>query len=222
MTIVLVLAAHMDDETLGCGGTIARHAAQGDEVHVCFMTDSSTTQYAGDASKLAPKYEQAREAAAILGIAQLHHLDFPDMKLDTVSIPELASAVAAIVRSTQAELIFTHHPGDRNKDHCLTYEASMVAARPYPGQTIRRVVTYEVLSSTEWGEQHLPFVPNHFVDVAAHVETKAEAMACYRDEVRDPPHPRSIEAIRVHARDRGMSVGLEYAEAFSIVYDIER
>jgi len=222
MTKVLVMAAHMDDETLGCGGAIARHAADGDEVHVCFMTDSSTTQYAGDEAKLRPKYEQAKEVASILGIAQLHHLDFPDMKLDTVPIPDLASSVSAIARTVEPEIVYTHHPGDRNKDHALTYEATMVAARPRPGQSIRRVLSYEVLSSTEWGDRHLPFVPNCYVDIEAWLDAKLQAMGCYTDELRDPPHPRSLEGVRVHARDRGMSVGLEYAEAFCIVYDICR
>ncbi len=222
MTTVLVVAAHMDDEALGCGGAIARHAANGDEVHACYMTDSSTSQYVGDDSKLSAKYEQAKEVADILGLSQLHHLDFPDMRLDSVPIPDLASGVAEVTRAIAPEIVYTHHPGDRNKDHSLTYEATLVAARPYPGQTIRRVLTYEVLSSTEWGEQHLPFIPNCFVEIGDWIEAKIRAMGCYVDELRDPPHPRSLEGIRIHARDRGMSAGLEYAEAFCIVYDICR
>ena len=220
MTTVLVVAAHMDDEALGCGGTIARHAADGDAVHVVFMTDSSTTQYAGDATKLRRKYDEAARVAEILGIEELHFLDFPDMKLDTVPIAELAGAVAGVARQIQPTVVYTHHPGDRNKDHPLAYEATMVAARPQPGNSIKRVLAYEVLSSTEWGELHVPFVPNHFVDISGHVDAKVAAMQCYSDELRDPPHPRSLEAIRVRARDRGMSVGLEAAEAFRVLLDI--
>ena len=98
----------------------------------------------------------------------------------------------------------------------------MVAARPQPGQSIRRVLTYETLSATEWGDPHLPFVPNCFVDITPWLEHKTRAMGCYLDELRDPPHPRSLDGIRTHARDRGMSAGLEYAEAFHVIYDIHR
>ncbi|MCO4770389.1 MAG: PIG-L family deacetylase [Deltaproteobacteria bacterium] len=222
MSTVLVMSAHMDDETLGCGGAIARHAAGGDEVHVCVMTDSSSTQYPGDTEKLQAKYAEAQKVAKILGVHEVHHLDFPDMRLDTVAMADLAGAVIGLVHTIKPEIIYTHHPGDRNKDHPLTYEATMVAARPQPGHCVRRVLTYEVLSSTEWGEPHIPFVPNHFVEISAHLDAKIAAMACYTDELREAPHPRSLEAIRVKARDRGMSVGLEHAEAFCVVYDLVR
>ena len=222
MSRVLVLAAHPDDEVLGMGGTIALHAgASGDEVRILCVTDGSSAQYPGDSARRAQKDEEARRAAAVLGVEDYVHLDLPDMRLDTLPHVEVNGVVEVQLASFRPELVYTPHP-DVNRDHRVLFDSVAVATRATPAQTVRRVLTYGPTSSVEWTPAGTSwFSPNWFVDITATLEQKLEAFACYETERRPPPHPRNVEALRAHAAFYGASCGVEYAEPFVLVRALE-
>src|SRR6476619_3773089 len=213
MSRVLVIAAHPDDEVLGMGGTIALHAAiRDDTVRIVCVTDGSSTQYPGDAEIRAQKDQEARAAAAELGVMDYVHLALPDMRLDTLPHVEVNRVVEEHVGDFAPELVYTPHP-DVNLDHRRLFDSVAVATRPVPGQTVRRLLTYAPTSSTEWTPAPLNwFVPNWFVDIGAGIERKIAAFAHYETERREYPHPRSERAIRAAAEFYGASCGCEHAE----------
>lgn len=219
---VLVLAAHPDDEVLGMGGTIAVHAgARGDEVRIVCVTDGSSTQYPGDAAKRAQKEDEARRAAAELGVTDYVHLDLPDMQLDTLAHVEVNRVVEEHVRDLRPQVVYAPQP-DVNQDHRALFDSVAVATRPLAGQPVRRVLTYAPTSSTEWTPAPVNwFVPNWFVDVTDTLERKLAAFAHYETEQRPYPHPRSERAIRAAAELYGTSCGCEYAEPFVLVRGLE-
>lgn len=221
MTRVLVFAAHPDDEVLGMGGTIAVHTEAGDEVRIVVVTDGSSTQYPGDAEVRARKEAEAVRAAEELGVSDYVHLDLPDMRLDTLPHVEINRVVEEHVADFGAQVVYTPHP-DVNRDHRALFDSVAVAARPTPGQVVRRLLTYAPTSSTEWTPAPLNwFVPNWFVDVTGQLERKVAAFAHYQTELREYPHPRSERAIRAAADFYGASCGCEHAEPFVLVRGIE-
>jgi LmbE family N-acetylglucosaminyl deacetylase len=221
LTRVLVVAAHPDDDVLGMGGTIAVHALRGDAVRVVCITDGSSSQYPGDeATRLRKNYE-ARQAADVLGVAEYVHLDFPDMRLDTVPHVELNAVVEEHVREFHAEVVYSPHP-DVNRDHRAVFDSASVASRPTPGQSVRMLLTYAPTSSTEWTPAGTNwFIPNWFVDVTETLERKLAAFACFATELRDYPHPRNERALRAHAEFYGATVGCVHAEPFVLVRNID-
>jgi LmbE family N-acetylglucosaminyl deacetylase len=205
---VLVIAAHPDDEVLSCGGTIARHVTEGDEVHVMFIADGETARTIA----VQPNRNLAAyNASKILGTQPPIFLDWTDQRLDTLPLLEITRAIEAQVEKIQPAVAYTHHAGDLNLDHRLVHQAAMTALRPLPSAPTRQIYTFEVISSTEWGT---PFMPNHFVCISAYMNMKLDALRCYGDEMRDPPHPRSLMGISNLAKSRGNSVGIHFAEAF--------
>ena len=221
MSRVLVLAAHPDDEVLGMGGTIALHARRGDAVRIVVVTDGSSTQYPGDADTRARKEQEAVAAAADLGVDDYVHLDLPDMRLDTLPHVEVNAVVEEQIREFAPELLYTVHP-DVNLDHRVLFDSVAVATRPFPGQPVRRLLTYAPTSSTEWTPTLAgAFAPNWYVDVTETLEAKVAAFARYETERREYPHPRSERAIRATAAHHGAACGCEYAEPFVLVRGLD-
>jgi LmbE family N-acetylglucosaminyl deacetylase len=223
---VLVLAAHPDDEVLGCGGTLAQLAAQGREVYVAILGEGITSRYAdraeADAADLRRLHETARRAGALLGAREVLLYGLPDNRFDTVPLLDVVKIVEELVERLRPELVFTQHGGDLNVDHGVLFRAALTATRPLAGHPVARVYGYEVASSTEWAfAQFEPaFRPNVFVDVAATLERKIEAMELYESEARPFPHPRSADALRAQARRWGAVAGLPAAEAFQLVRSV--
>ncbi len=221
MTRVLVLAAHPDDEVLGMGGTIGKHAVvNSDDVRIVCVTDGSSTQYPGDAAIRAQKEGEARAAAAELGVTDYVHLDQPDMRLDTLAHVDVNRIIEEQIQDFGPEIVYTVHP-DVNRDHRVLFDSVAVATRPVPGQPVRRVLTYAPTSSTEWTPAGLNwFVPNWFVDITKTLDRKLASFGCYRTEQRDYPHPRSERAIRAAAEYFGASCGCAAAEPFVLVRNL--
>jgi LmbE family N-acetylglucosaminyl deacetylase len=216
---VLVVAAHPDDETLGAGGTVARLAAGGGEVWVCIACDGVTARH----SEVDRQRACAREACALIGAARVVFLDLPDQRLDTLSLLDVIRPIEECVAEFQPDTVLTHFEQDVNQDHGVVFRAAMVATRPAPGKGVRTVMCFETASSTEWAPPFAgsTFAPNVYVDISETLRTKVEAMAVYAgthvSEVREYPHPRSLEAIEVYARRHGVAVGMEAAEPFMLV-----
>ena len=212
---VLVVAAHPDDEVLGCGGTLARHAAAGDLVRILFLADGVSARH--DDADAAKRIVAAREAAAILGAEDPVHLGLPDNRLDTLPLLDLIQPVEAAIREHAPEIVYTHHGGDLNVDHRIAHQAVVTACRPQPSSAVKEIYAFETLSSTEWQTWGDRFLPQHWVDIAPFLERKLEALKAYGDEMRPFPHTRSFEGVEALARSRGTAVGVAAAEAFSVV-----
>ncbi|MGA8428450.1 MAG: PIG-L family deacetylase [Candidatus Sulfotelmatobacter sp.] len=220
---VLVIAAHPDDEILGCGATAARLVEEGCEVYFAILGEGITSRHvardAADATDLSLLHEHARAAGGKIGVKEVFLHKLPDNRLDTVPLLEVAKVVEELVARLKPEVIYTHHGGDLNVDHGVVHRAVLTATRPIAGQPVREIYAFEVPSSTEWAFQRLEpaFRPNIFVDVAHTLEKKISAMACYRSETRQFPHPRSPEALRAIATRWGSVAGFKAAEAFELI-----
>jgi LmbE family N-acetylglucosaminyl deacetylase len=216
---LLVVAAHPDDEALGCAGTIAKARLSGHEVSVVFFTDGVGAREEKIAARLRPARRAAAEKSlAALGARVPTFLDFPDNRLDSVPMLELARGVERALEQTTPRTILTHHHGDLNVDHRAVHEAVMTAVRPQAGESPVDVLCFEVASSTEWRapQAGTAFLPQVAVDITEHLDKKIESLRTYAEERREWPHARSVEAVVHLARWRGASFGLEAAEAFSV------
>lgn len=219
---MIVVAAHADDEVLGCGGTIARHVFQGDVVHVVFMSDGVASRAENSSVDLQRRNQARDEALGILGVTHCHTLDFPDNRMDGVPLLDVVQALEPIIDRVRPERVYTHHNGDLNVDHRITHQAVMTACRPLPQSSVREILAFEVISSTEWATPALaPFLPNAFVDITDYLQRKLAALAAYHMEMRPEPHSRSVAHAEVLARHRGSCVGLEAAEGFVLARFVE-
>lgn len=218
MASVLVVAAHPDDEVLGCGGTLALHAERGDRVEVLILGEGMRSREEYDPDDVRRLHGAAREAAELLG-ANLRLEALPDQRFDTVPLLEVIRAVEGHVADVEPDVVYTHHPGDLNADHGVTTRAVLTALRPMPDRKPVAVLAFETLSSSEWNySPALPrFRPQWYVDITSTIELKTAALEAYATEIRDWPHPRSSEGVRVAARRFGMEVGVGYAEAFEVM-----
>lgn len=220
---VLVIAAHPDDEVLGCGATIAKHAKMGDEVHVVILAEGLTSREiqrnrANFEIELSELARTAQEANKLLGANSVSLHDLPDNRMDSLDLLDVVKVIERIIEEHQPEIIYTHHIGDVNIDHQIIHKAVVTACRPVPGHSVKTLLFFEVPSSTEWqmGNSAPNFLPNWFVDVTDTLELKIRALGVYKSEMRSWPHPRSVQAVEYLARWRGSSVGIESAEAFMV------
>jgi len=220
---VLVVAAHPDDEALGCGATMARHSTNGDTVDVVFIADGVSSR-AQSTDMLEPRRQAAHQAAEILGARPPRFLDFADNRLDSVALLDVTQAIERTIAETDPTIIYTHHGGDLNVDHRVVHQAVVTALRPMPASRFVGLFAFEVASSTEWATSAIgeAFRPDRFIDVSAFMSRKIAALNAYHAEMRPAPHARSLVAIEALATLRGASAGLGAAEAFITLKWIER
>ncbi|MBN1384687.1 MAG: PIG-L family deacetylase [Elusimicrobia bacterium] len=221
MKKILVVAAHPDDEILGCGGTLARLIKEGYRVDTLILGEGITSR---DGIRIKGKREQEikilREklykANKMIGVNKVFVRGFPDNRLDSIQLLDIIKLIENVKDEFKPNIIFTHYWGDLNIDHQITYKAVLTACRPVKEETVREIYSFEVPSSTEWNYPNV-FKPNVFMDISKTLDIKIKAFRCYDTELRKFPHPRSEEALRYVGRRWGSVVGLNYAEAFKIV-----
>lgn len=222
---VLIVAAHPDDEILGCGGTLARHAAAGDTVHILIVAEGAASRAEPCAGRdVEALRAAARNAARVVGAQPPRLLGLPDNRLDSLALLDVIKPIEAALREFAPGTVYTHHGGDLNIDHRIVHEATITACRPLPGGPVRRIYAFETPSSTEWASTAVgePFKPTRFVDISAHMDSKLAAVACYATEMRPFPHSRSLEAVSALATLRGGQAGLFAAEAFQVILEVDR
>lgn len=225
MSTRLVIVAHPDDEVLGCGGTIAKFS-QNSDTYTLILGEGITSRNNLEGQKK-EKVEQLRNDAEnaneILGVKEVFFESFPDNKFDTTSLLDIIKTIERYIQEIKPKIIYTHHYGDLNIDHQITHKAILTAIRPVGNYTVKKILSFEVLSSTEWNNQTQGniFIPNTYIDISKTMDKKLAAMQCYESEIRNYPHPRSLEGIKILAQKRGLEVGLKYAEAFNLIRSVE-
>ncbi len=216
---VLVVAAHPDDEILGCGGTMAKMSQQGDEVYTLLLGRGVAARGHNEkeAKKQINELDGCMESAnKVIGVKEVFSFDFPDNSFDSVALLEIVKVVEEIKDKVRPNVILTHYCNDLNIDHRLTYEAVITATRPMDDEIVREIYSFEVMSSTEW-KYPLSFSPDTFFDISETVKLKLQALGHYKSEMREYPHPRSLEAVELNAKNWGIKTGLSFAEAFECV-----
>lgn len=217
MERILVVCAHPDDETIGLGGTIAKHIENGDKVFVLIFTDGESGRIKSN-KKIIMRKNQAKKATSILGINEIKFLGYSDQMLDTKPSLVLVKQLEKIIKKWNPDTVYTHYWGDVNQDHRKVFDATLIATRPTPSSKIKRIICYEILSSTEWGNEN--FKPNLFIEISKFLKKKIKAFKVYKYEINPFPHPRSEESIISRSRYWGSTVGTMNAEAFIILRDI--
>lgn len=210
---ILVFAPHNDDEVLGVGGTIAKHVSLGHNVYVCGVTSGK------DKERLANIRSEALNAHEVLGIKETYFSDLPVVGLADIPRKELNKSMYDVVMKVKPEIAYIPHKGDMHVDHTMVAESAMVALRPVNNQQLKAIYAYETLSETEW---NIPssdnlFVPNVWSDISDTIDKKLKAMECYKSQLYDFPHPRSLEAIEALSKLRGSTICVNNAESFMLI-----
>ncbi|MAE81187.1 MAG: GlcNAc-PI de-N-acetylase [Flammeovirgaceae bacterium] len=224
---ILVVAAHPDDEVLGCGGTMARLSSEGHNVHILILGEGVTSRHAdpsdADQKELDALHKQAEEVGASLGAKEVSLAKLPDNRFDTVPLLDIIKIIEEHVARIKPEVVYVQHEGDLNIDHQCTFRAVLTATRPMEGSPVKQVLSYRVASSTEWafGQFEPSFQPTVFSDISGTLDKKIAAMEVYEGEARPFPHPRSAKALRAEAEYFGSIAGLSAAEAFILIRQIQ-
>lgn len=225
MKKILVIAAHPDDEILGCGGTIRRLILEGNEAYSLILSDGTTSRHDSITSEVSEeintRLKNSFKASKIIGYKETFFLKFPDNSFDKESLLSIVKAIENYIALIEPSTIFTHYYGDLNIDHQKTFEAVQTASRPMLDCPIKELYCFETFSSTEWNfTVTSKFSPNYFVNIENTLKDKLAAMECYQSELKQYPHPRSLEGLTVNAKRWGTVIGCNYAEAFQLIRKI--
>ena len=224
MNRILIVAAHPDDEILGCGATVARLIKEGYEAYTLILGEGIISRDLNrDIDKSKEDIEELKKqmqlANDIIGVKKVFTYDFPDNRFDTVPFLDIVKMIEKVKNKIKPDIIFTHYEKDLNIDHQITYKAVLTATRPMTNETVKEIYSFEILSSTEWNYP-LTFSPSVFFDISETIEIKQKAMNEYKSELREYPHPRSLEGIKMNAANWGMRMGVKFAEIFMCIRQI--
>ena len=218
---VLIVAPHADDEILGCGATIAKYVEENNDVYVVVLTNANL----GDKKRFTASYikkvrKECKSSNNFLGVKKVIFKNLPAPKLDQFPLYKIADTLKEIIEKYKINILFVPHYGDLHIDHQLVFEASIIASRPVDNVKVKKILSYETLSETEWG---LPlkfkrFQPNYFNIINSNqLNKKLKAFKFYISQLKSKNHPRTIDSIKSLAQYRGSIVGYEYCEAFNII-----
>ena len=217
--VILVVAAHPDDEVLGCGATMARLSAEGNEVYTLIMGEGKTSRTESrnreeKKDEIDGLRREIKEANKILGVKETYIEDLPDNRFDSIDLLDIVKVVEKYKNKIKPDIIFTHFENDTNIDHQLLTKAVLTATRPIPDEVVKEVYSFEILSSTEWNYP-LTFQPDFYIDVTKFMDKKIEAMNKYQSELREYPHTRSLEGIKINGKYWAMRYGIDgFVEVF--------
>ncbi|MEY8392160.1 PIG-L family deacetylase [Lachnospiraceae bacterium 45-W7] len=227
MSVILVIAAHPDDEILGVGATISKKISNGDEAFALILGEGQTSRRDKRENTppeaIASLRENSISAGKIIGFTQIYFEDFPDNRFDSVDLLNIVKTVEKYLKLIKPNILYTHHAHDLNIDHRITSTAVLTATRPIGNYPVEEIYAFETVSSTEWnfGDKNKAFYPNVFIDIEEHFLKKCDAMKKYKSELCSFPHPRSLEMLEYNAKRWGGIVGKRYAEAFELLRKVE-
>lgn len=223
MKNVIVISAHPDDETLGAGGTILKHVANGDNVYWLIVTNVFENQ-GFSKERVESRQEEIREVEKLLGVSKTYLLNYPTMTLSSSSLIKMVPEISTVFSEVQPEIIYTLNRSDAHSDHRVIFDAVMACTKSFRYPFIKQILMYECISETEFAPAlaEKAFLPNYFVDITDYLDRKNEIMKVFESEIAEHPFPRSLENIRALAHFRGASVGVKYAEAFQLLKYIDK
>ena len=220
---VLAISVHPDDETLGCGGTLLRHVAEGDDLFWLVVSETHEPQWSAETIQI--KAAEVVRVAEAYGVQHYFKLGLPSIRLDTLPLAEMIERIRDVIAEVRPEVVYLVHGGDVNSDHYVVFTATMSVLKTFYMRKwgVRRILSYETLSSTEAAppQSYRAFVPNVYRDITPYIERKVEIMGLYESESHPDPMPRGPSAIRALARYRGASIGVDYAEAFMLIREVD-
>lgn len=218
---ILIVAAHPDDEVLGCFGTVARLIKEGYEAYTLILGEGKTSRdkqrvVENKKDEIEILNNEIQKANDVIGIKKVFVESFPDNRFDSVDLLDIIKVISKVKDEVKPDIIFTHFENDLNIDHQITYKAVITATRPMEDECVKEIYSFEILSSTEWNYP-ISFSPEVFFDISDTLGLKVDAMKEYQSELCKYPHPRSLEGIELNARYQGMRVGKRYVEAFKSI-----
>lgn len=222
MNKVLCIAVHADDETLGCGGTMLKHKAQGDEIHWLLLTGPTENHPCNFTQEhIEARAERVNRVAKAYGYDSLEYLALPTQMLHTLDLRDIIQKISEVMKRIQPNIIYTMFANDVHSDHRVSFDAVYSCTKSFRYPFIERIYMMETLSETEFAlaTPACTFLPNVYVDITEYMEKKLQIMQMYPKEVMDAPYPRSLSSIKALARVRGSRAGVMYAEAFQLLYE---
>lgn len=216
---ILIAVAHPDDEILGIGGTILKHVSYGDIVNILILGDGETSR-SSDIADINKREQQAKEVSQLLGVSNLILEKLPDNQFDSIPLLKIVKIIENAIDKFNPDVIYTHHAHDLNIDHRLTFQAVLTACRPQPNFSVKKISAFETPSSTEYqtkSYEAYAFCPTEYNNITNFLPKKLDILKIYKDELREYPHPRSLEGIKILAQYRGLEIGCPFAEAFQII-----
>lgn len=221
---ILIIVAHTDDESFGCGGFIKKMSLNKNKIAAISFTNGISSRSNSTEKEIKKRKLSSMKASKILGFNWLAQYDYPDNKLDTVNLLEIIQIIEKHKKQFRPHIVITHNFSDLNIDHRKIAEATLTAFRPEPKENLEQLLTFEIPSATDFRllKNKKNFLPNYFLDIKKYFKSKLKAIRCYKNELKPNPHSRSIEGIKNLNKFRGNQSGLEFAEAFEIVRKIER
>ena len=223
MKKVIVISAHPDDETLGVGGTLLRHADNGDEIFWIIVTDIFEKDGVSS-QRVSERSEEIKKVSSMYGFTKTYNLGFSSAKLDTTHLPILIKSISAVFNEVEPEIVYSLNRSDAHSDHRIIFDATMACTKSFRYPSLKQLLMYECISETEFAPSlnEKVFNPNYFVDITDYIEKKIEIMKVFKSELDCVPFPRSIENIRALATFRGCSAGLLAAESFQLLKYIDK
>ena len=219
MSKILVIAPHPDDETLGCGGALFRHKANGDEIYWLIVTGiSEDTSWSNDV--VTKRDNEIDAVAKKYGFSDVFNFRLPTTKLDTLPLSDLIEKITEVYKKTAPDIIYMPYAYDVHTDHQVIAKALQSTFKWFRYPHIQKVFMYETPSETEFNfTRKKTFNPNVFINISDYLDDKIETMKIYAGEMGDFPFPRSEKTLRSLVALRGSQSGFEAAEAFELVYE---
>lgn len=221
MSIILVIAPHPDDETLGCGGTLLRHKSIGDEIHWLIVTNA-TIDHGFTQQRIDERDREIELISKRYRFDSVSKLNFPTAQLDTIPMGEMVQKMGEAFQEIRPDIVYLPNPGDIHSDHKYVFQSGMSCTKWFRYPFIKRILVYETLSETEFGinPSVIKFTPNVYVDITPFLHQKLEIMKIYKSEIGDFPFPRSEQAIRALSAYRGAASGFQFAEGFMLIKEV--
>ena len=222
MNNIVIIAPHPDDETIGCGGTLLKHRANGDQIFWLILSHMPKGECWSN-EVIDARAEEIKKVSEQFQFTETFELNYPAAKLDQVAMDELVSRIAQCFNKISPSIVYLPNPTDTHTDHQIAFKAGYSCTKSFRFPFVKKILAYETLSETEFSPNigNIPFSPNVFIDISDYLDKKLEILDIYANQLGQHPFPRSIENIKALATLRGATSNCHYAEGFYLIKSIE-